>query len=744
MKYGGNFIVKNRCAQTALNKDQMFIREAHRFYNSMLIMNSVGTGKTLAIVSIVWEFVHKKSINSTDIVAIIIMKSAQHRDFASNVELYAKCSTIPGVKLVTYMKFHETYQNLLSQGHRIGMIIVDEFHIYSHSIFEDSISDNHKSIMTLIEIPSTVYKIAVTATPMIDQENDLIVTASFLTSRKDIKNVDTALQVLISTPSIGIFCNINERKYPTVQVVCVDAPEKYHENGKNSFGRTYHEGSLYTPCVPSKDISLYNGYLNSIDVITKKPCKVTPNGCMFEIMARALTSTSPAFAFLLRLIGQNIDDYGVTTIYFDNLKALLYKFASYLRTCGMSLLTKDSAGTSCNFLIMTGDAKYKYKPSELYVEANSKYNISGDKVKVVLFTSAYKEGVSFLNVLRIATLQTWNSTTENQALGRSFRINSYTHLRPYIENLKKYVVDGEIMPYTCRIVIADTYSTNSMVNLVDTKTKRIGPIIEKLIQHSVKYIETQSIEHATTYNSNHLVVKTNYEHNVTLREHDESALQRQMPKTFVMDAIFSKMFCIRNLDKKINELMEYVNEISRKRNVYGMQQVAEVNDTLIELINQQILTINELNQKKRIDYSITPLNVIGDIQQANEKISVYRSQIEDLKNTISELHKNAEYNIVKFELRDRCTNCGEQVLRKIDNRQYHSKCLPKVHQKYRYAIMYNGITRAFHSIHSNYSLINGPTTRLTCKVSVETLYELFDQKYPDLECEIWTDNTNKR
>lgn len=94
------------------------------------------------------------------------------------------------------------------------------------------------------------------------------------------------------------------------------------------------------------------------------------------------------------------------------------------------------------FALWTGDEKMDYKDT-IRTVFNKKDNIDGSKIKIIIGSSAIKEGVSFYNLKKIIIMEPyWNKQRINQIIGRGSRFCSHKDLPLDERKLTVYILSA--------------------------------------------------------------------------------------------------------------------------------------------------------------------------------------------------------------------------------------------------------------------------------------------------------------
>lgn len=118
--------------------------------------------------------------------------------------------------------------------------------------------------------------------------------------------------------------------------------------------------------------------------------------------------------------------------------------------------SKNEQGAK-RFAIWSGDTSNTTR-SKLIKIFNSKENINGEKIKILLGTPSIKEGVSLLRVEQVHILEPyWNISRLDQIIGRAIRYCSHKDVPKYRKNVTIYMYES-VLP--SKEISIDTYITS--------------------------------------------------------------------------------------------------------------------------------------------------------------------------------------------------------------------------------------------------------------------------------------------
>jgi superfamily II DNA or RNA helicase len=116
----------------------------------------------------------------------------------------------------------------------------------------------------------------------------------------------------------------------------------------------------------------------------------------------------------------------------------LKSFIAVLEYHGYTNYNKYGEGRK-RFAMWTGDEKIETR-EEAKAVFNKPANLNGSKIRIMLISSAGKEGLSLRNVRQIHILEPyWNQSRMDQVIGRGVRYCSHKALEPEERNVKVYI-----------------------------------------------------------------------------------------------------------------------------------------------------------------------------------------------------------------------------------------------------------------------------------------------------------------
>lgn len=155
-----------------------------------------------------------------------------------------------------------------------------------------------------------------------------------------------------------------------------------------------------------------------------------------DLDPRNLEKYSPKMLRILRRIKRV---QGTAFIY-SNFKEFggIYIFIRILEHYGYKNYQQHGAGRK-RFAVFSGDEDIKYK-DEIKAVFNNKNNEDGSQIKIILGSSAIKEGISLLRLQEIHILEPyWNLSRLDQVIGRGIRYCSHKDVDPEKRLVKVFV-----------------------------------------------------------------------------------------------------------------------------------------------------------------------------------------------------------------------------------------------------------------------------------------------------------------
>ena len=136
---------------------------------------------------------------------------------------------------------------------------------------------------------------------------------------------------------------------------------------------------------------------------------------------------------LLKLKGKHV-------IFSNFIQYCLELIADYLKSKGWSDYTKTGSVKNKTFVLWDASLNDKEK-QEVKAVLNSKANMRGEIIKVILGSPSIKEGITFKHIQHLHQIDpVWNSSAKEQIEGRCIRFKSHEDIPIDDKTLKKHVV----------------------------------------------------------------------------------------------------------------------------------------------------------------------------------------------------------------------------------------------------------------------------------------------------------------
>jgi len=155
-----------------------------------------------------------------------------------------------------------------------------------------------------------------------------------------------------------------------------------------------------------------------------------------ELVFSDLKTYAPKLETLFKLL----DKPGKHVIYSNFIQYCLELIGSYLISQGWSNYTKTGSKKDKTFVLWDASLKDKEK-QEVKGILNSKMNMRGEIIKVILGSPSIKEGISFKHIQHLHQIDpVWNSSAKEQIEGRCVRYKSHEDIPEDDKELKKEVI----------------------------------------------------------------------------------------------------------------------------------------------------------------------------------------------------------------------------------------------------------------------------------------------------------------
>jgi len=491
-------------------------------YKSILLYHKIGAGKTCAAINIAEQWKYKRNI-------IFVCPASLTGNFYK--ELRSKCA---GNEYITMAERKEleksipgsdTYNSIIKQVHKR----IDKYYkIMSYNRFVD-LSERKKidltnSLLIIDEVqnivsekgiyyqtflreinkaPTNLRLVIMSATPMFDKPVELALTINllrpiekmpinplfnqtFLKEKKtkdfttyNIKNINKLKKLL--SGYVSYYPGAPEYAFPSKSlryIKCVMSSYQYSvykiiSAGEGSIrdsdilqlpndffigSRTVSNIAFPNRFIGEKGFDAFKGYALKEDLI-KYSCK------FYKILSSIKKTNQLHFVY------SNFRQYGG-----------IASFIKVLDANGFKNLKTHGPGKN-RYAIWSGEENIEYKEytREIF---NTKENINGSLVKVILGSPAIKEGVSLLRVRKVHILEPyWNMSRIEQIIGRAVRFCSHKDMHKDEREVKIYIYIA-VDPYN-KINTIDKH----IMNMAFSKNKLINQF-EQVLQDSAidKYL----------------------------------------------------------------------------------------------------------------------------------------------------------------------------------------------------------------------------------------------------------------
>jgi len=516
-----------------LLKQQVFlsqyISDSYDLIDKMLIFHGIGTGKTCTSITIAETIMklHKQMkilvilparlktnfidelISETCILNKYINKK-EYQDFINpkvssadkekirqkfNKRISANYDIISYEKLRKKLLDSTDYKKTIKEITKNRVIIIDEVHnlITSNikpNVFEKILNDkviNKKlpainaillRLMTTLA-HNTCKMFLLTATPVFDNYGQFM--QLVLNLRPDTNPNKTDLDYLINQIKGKVsFYKLNDRS---------DFPSTIEDNIKVQLSSKQTEAIKNLDNENRSDNSSNDDYDNNDDM---------PEGTTFCVNERQLSISllnktyknkifknlkeyAPKLEILFKLIDEN---RGKHVIFSNFIQYCLELIAEYLLSKGWSNYTKTGSIKNKTFVLWDASLNDKEK-QEVKAVLNSKNNMNGEIIRVILGSPSIKEGISFKHIQHLHQIDpVWNSSAKEQIEGRCIRYKSHEDIPLNDKYLKRQVIIHNYIATFGKYAQADNDYTcdEKIYGDIMVKKRRIIRELEKLLR----------------------------------------------------------------------------------------------------------------------------------------------------------------------------------------------------------------------------------------------------------------------
>lgn len=452
---------------------QKFIKEFFKpdnYHKKILLYHNIGSGKTCTSIQVAENFIEQGY-------KIIVVLPASLKGNYYN-ELMTPCGLEHYVSIDEYNKLKQLdpesneYQEILYNSYNK---INKKYTIYSYNVFFEKIDEislentlliidevhnvisekgtYYSKLYKKIQNVSGLYMITMTATPIYDKPVELALLLNLLNDKNKI-DIETFDKKYISYTKDGpILINSEElSKYMTKLVSYYRGPPDItypklftnivecimSENQKIIYSKVL-KGIEYNDIMNVSNNFLLGIRMASNIVYPNKKFKedgfesLKDKNCSINEMKKL----SCKFVKLLKLI----EGSSGTLFIYTNFKKYggIYPLIKFLNYHGFKDYETTGDGNK-RYAIWSGDQKSQYKET-IKAIFNKKENVDGSKIKLIIGSSALREGVSFLRLDRVIILEPyWNMSRLAQIIGRGYRYCAYKDLPEYKRRLNVYIL----------------------------------------------------------------------------------------------------------------------------------------------------------------------------------------------------------------------------------------------------------------------------------------------------------------
>ena len=450
-------------------------------YKGIMVYHRIGAGKTCTAINIAEKFKHTKNI-------MVVLPASLKGNFRSELRsLCAGQNYLTDRERVELKKLHPSepaYREIIE----ISDARIDKYYtIYSYNKFVDLLKQKKLSLRNTLLIideiqnmvsdvgsyysylyeavhtaPSTLRLVIMSATPIFDKPAEIGLTLNLLLRDRQlpvgsefyntfvdttftqrgavysVKNMDLFKQY--AKGYVSFYAGAPKKVFPARELHIVktkmsDFQERLYrrveirESGDdirdylasdipNSFFIGLRMISNFT--YPNKKLGKA-GYdsLEEKDLAPQNLAKFSPK--MLKILRKIRRAQGTLFVY------SNFKEFGG-----------IYIMVRILEHYGYKNYQKHGAGRK-RFAVFSGDEDIKYK-DEIKAVFNNKNNEDGSQIKIILGSSAIKEGISLLRIQEIHILEPyWNLSRIEQVIGRGIRYCSHKDVQREKRLVKVYI-----------------------------------------------------------------------------------------------------------------------------------------------------------------------------------------------------------------------------------------------------------------------------------------------------------------
>lgn len=581
-----------------LHAHQNLVSRAFSYTKKGLFIHDVGRGKTHCIIAAI----ERRKLSGELKFAVIVTREVIHseieraiRDFGADPTFY---------KFFTY----RTVQNRLpieELDERFALIVDEIQSLATPSETRNTIDLAFENIMLLrMKNPSLV--IAASATPFIYGDKDVrnlymyLMGVPFGDSRLN-QSPDAMLRAIVQ--EIPVFYE------PRLEVARVDLVTQGGDNASEFYNVTMSEAqSRYLEEQHERHSEFLQGIrtasIGGIPIDVNLNIKYNVNDVIHTLMN---VSIKMATWLQIDTDARQRGEPGTTAIYVDDIVESGAKlYAKYLMSCSnWEQWRPDSiaSDTVNRFLLLTSEDE-NIAGRQVF---SSPENVTGNLIRTVIFSRAFKDGVSFSNCLRFIQEPSTNYFIDIQAAGRVLRTNSFIAMEQFFVSQPQSYIDN--FSYLWEKYPASKHGFRMRVRKYIISTNYAGHNTN--IRNNI--LAAGSIERRTKQNSFHEAKKLLSYMDILIKASVDEAIKKPIP--------------LRNLDTS-NYLAKYAKmELAEIVERPGITDLRGENMTGFGAVFPRCM-IQDVIRTLGTTYS-TPLNLVEIIKVAktslcNSGMSIYR------------------------------------------------------------------------------------------------------------------------
>jgi len=436
-------------------KQQLFLQKyvTENDINRLLLFHGIGTGKTRSSILIAEALMKQNSKFKVNVILPARLKT----NYIDELMIYF--DTIPKLKALSKeqkLDFIEERYEIMSYEYIINLfkkskdinetlkrftknriLIIDEFHnLVANSIQEETVDDIYKKNKLKITNKDPIRALIMryiaryahnsckmfflSATPVFDNYRQFIELVKLL--NKDIIKQDKNLNHLIPylKGKISYYNSDDRSDFPEVSYDNLEIPLS-DEQFKKMLGLQKYEKS-------GDEEESFMMKQRQIGISLSEDANKVINN---------LDKYSPKLKMLFKLIERNEGKHLIYSNFVGHCLKIIHK---YLDKNGWSNYLSGKKNKYKSYVLWDGTLKDddKIKIKEIL---NSKDNIDGNKIRVILGSPSIKEGISFKHIQHLHQIDpVWNISAKNQIEGRCIRFKSHDDISLSDKTLKRKVI----------------------------------------------------------------------------------------------------------------------------------------------------------------------------------------------------------------------------------------------------------------------------------------------------------------